>query len=183
MTWWTKWNWSRQVLCTPNVRNRDGSPRNVLLCKWATFPNRGPSDTTAVAKPGGLDDNMFEEFVPPTNAENSSDLGESQCHAQVSVNYKSKIDPLEQCFSTFFASRTTLCNKKILGNTKQNFVITQWNKQHSNNLFTFNFSQCDIWACRKSYSFAPKTNYFHERKHIYAHCVKLVIFDRCSMEH
>jgi len=28
-----------------------------------------------------------------------------------------------------------------------------------------------------------KTNYFHERKHIYAHCVKLVIFDRCSMEH
>ena len=31
---------------------------------------------------------------------------------------------LEQCFSTFFASRTTLCNKKILGNTKQNFIIT-----------------------------------------------------------
>ena len=27
---------------------------------------------------------------------------------------------LRQCFSTFFASRTTLCNKKILGNTKQN---------------------------------------------------------------
>jgi len=31
---------------------------------------------------------------------------------------------LSQCFSTFFASRTTLCNKKILGNTKQNFIIT-----------------------------------------------------------
>ena len=31
---------------------------------------------------------------------------------------------LDQCFSTFFASRTTLCNKKILGNTKQNFIIT-----------------------------------------------------------
>ena len=31
---------------------------------------------------------------------------------------------LRQCFSTFFASRTTLCNKKILGNTKQNFIIT-----------------------------------------------------------
>ena len=31
---------------------------------------------------------------------------------------------LAQCFSTFFASRTTLCNKKILGNTKQNFIIT-----------------------------------------------------------
>jgi len=31
---------------------------------------------------------------------------------------------LHQCFSTFFASRTTLCNKKILGNTKQNFIIT-----------------------------------------------------------
>ena len=31
---------------------------------------------------------------------------------------------LIQCFSTFFASRTTLCNKKILGNTKQNFIIT-----------------------------------------------------------
>jgi len=26
---------------------------------------------------------------------------------------------LNQCFSTFFASRTTLCNKKILGNTKK----------------------------------------------------------------
>jgi len=32
---------------------------------------------------------------------------------------------LEQCFSTLFASQTTLCNKKILGNTKQNFIITQ----------------------------------------------------------
>jgi len=31
---------------------------------------------------------------------------------------------LYQFFSTFFASRTTLCNKKILGNTKQNFIIT-----------------------------------------------------------
>ena len=31
---------------------------------------------------------------------------------------------LDQCFSTFFVSRTTLCNKKILGNTKQNFIIT-----------------------------------------------------------
>jgi len=31
---------------------------------------------------------------------------------------------IHQCFSTFFASRTTLCNKKILGNTKQNFIIT-----------------------------------------------------------
>ena len=31
---------------------------------------------------------------------------------------------LGQCFSTFFASRTTLCNKKILGNTKQSFIIT-----------------------------------------------------------
>ena len=31
---------------------------------------------------------------------------------------------VSQCFSTFFASRTTLCNKKFLGNTKQNFIIT-----------------------------------------------------------
>jgi len=29
-----------------------------------------------------------------------------------------------QCFSTFFASRTTLCNKKNWGNTKQKFIIT-----------------------------------------------------------
>jgi len=35
-----------------------------------------------------------------------------------------QVDSLGQCFSTFFASRTTLCNKKILGNTKQNFIIT-----------------------------------------------------------
>jgi len=30
--------------------------------------------------------------------------------------------PVEQCFSTFFASRTTLCNKKIWGNSKQYFI-------------------------------------------------------------
>jgi len=34
------------------------------------------------------------------------------------------VEPSNQCFSTFFASRTTLCNKKILGNTKLNFIIT-----------------------------------------------------------
>jgi len=70
-----------------------------LLCEWATFPNRGPSDNAPVAKPGGLDNNIFEELVPPTNTEKLSDLGESQCHAQVSVNYKSKIDPLEIAYS------------------------------------------------------------------------------------
>ena len=33
-------------------------------------------------------------------------------------------DAIGQCFSTFFASRTTLCNKKIWGNAEQNFIIT-----------------------------------------------------------
>jgi len=50
----------------------------------------------------------------------------STCMSVVSKSASSrKLDmALEQCFSTFFASRTTLCNKKILGNTNQNFIIT-----------------------------------------------------------
>jgi len=39
-------------------------------------------------------------------------------------NNQATSDNINQCFSTFFASRTTLCNKKILGNIKQNFIIT-----------------------------------------------------------
>jgi len=41
------------------------------------------------------------------------------------ANLQNKCSNLQQCFSDLFASRTTLCNKKILGNTKQNFIITQ----------------------------------------------------------
>jgi len=39
-------------------------------------------------------------------------------------NHATEFGNVAQCFSTFFASRTTLCNKKIWGNTKQNFIIT-----------------------------------------------------------
>jgi len=39
-------------------------------------------------------------------------------------NNQATSDNINQCFSTFFASWTTLCNKKILGNIKQNFIIT-----------------------------------------------------------
>ena len=45
-------------------------------------------------------------------------------HDYISTLLACRLVPLKQCFSTFFASRTTLCNKKIGGNTKQNFIIT-----------------------------------------------------------
>jgi len=54
-----------------------------------------------------------------------------QSNLQTEIEWEAKhctmvsaVEYLGQCFSTFFASRTTLRNKKILGNTKQNFIIT-----------------------------------------------------------